>query len=103
MNKNEAPLPPIKEPFKLTDENKSILERFRDELQHRLGVDVSFEVYKENLLAYPSVHAATIKIELRVGHWRRISAITEVELDIRAGGSFYYFCRRISDDVMRTY
>jgi len=93
-------LPPLKEAYKLTEENELILKRFGDELHHRLGgVSVTFEVYKENFLAYPSVHADTIKFEVTVGNWRRVSAITEVELDIQAGGSFYYFCRRISDDV----
>jgi len=100
MKDEKSELPPLKEAYKLSEENQHILERFRDELQRRLGVSVGFEVYKENFLTYPSIHADTIKVEVMVGGWRRVAVITEIELDIQAGGSFYYFCRRIADDVM---
>jgi hypothetical protein len=103
MNKKEnieSVLPPFKEPYELSENNKLIIDRFLEELKSRTGTSVAIVIYKENLLAYPSLHSDTVKFEVRIGNWHRVMSISEFELDATVGGSFYYFCRRIIDDTM---
>jgi len=98
--KSAAGLPPFREPYKLSDEQKFLLDRIKEELESRTKADVSFNVYKENALVYPTPKYDIINIEIRIGNWRRIHTVSEVELDITAGPSFYYFVRRMADDTM---
>jgi hypothetical protein len=102
MEKNiSEKLPPFREEYKLTDDDKAIISRFKEELASRLGgVSVSIDIYKENHLAYPSVHSGTVHFEVRVGNWRRVQVISEMELDNLVSGSFFYFCRRLVDGVI---
>lgn len=93
-------LPPLRQEYKLTDDNKLIVKRFVEELEHRLGVQVGIEAFKENFLAYPSIGGDTVCLEVRVGNWRSVQMISEMELDTRVSGSFYYFCRRLVDKTM---
>jgi hypothetical protein len=93
-------LPPFREAYKLSDEQKSIIDRFKEELDHRLSIAVTFDVYKENHLAYPDRTFDSVFFEIRVGNWRSVQVISEVELDNKLFGSFYYFCRRIADKTM---
>lgn len=99
--KKEINFPPLREGYKLIDQNQKIFDRFREELDHRLGgVRFSFSIYKENLLTYPSIHADTVVFEITVGGWRRSMYISEIELDNFTSGSFYHFCRRMVDNVI---
>jgi hypothetical protein len=93
-------LPPFREADKLSEDQKAIIDRFKEELDHRLGIAVTFDVYKENHLAYPGKTFDTVFFEIRVGNWKSVQAISEVELDSKLFGSFYYFCRRIADKTM---
>jgi hypothetical protein len=91
----------LREPYKLTEDQSRVVERFKEELAHRLdGAPVSIEIFKENLLAYPSLHADSIQFEIRIGNWRRSQIISEMELENTVSGSFYYFCRRLVDATM---
>ena len=100
MKKESVDLPPLKEPYKLSDEQQRIVDRFIDEMKHRLRTSVTVEFYKENYLAYPSKFADTITVEIVAGNWRRIATIIEQELQIGYGEVFYYFFRKLTDDVM---
>jgi hypothetical protein len=97
---SDKSLPPFKEPYKLTDEHKYLLDRIKEELESRTKADVSFDVYKQNALVYPTPRYDIISIEVRIGNWRRIHQISEAELEFTAGPSFYYFVRRLADDTM---
>lgn len=99
MNK-EIVLPPLKEDFVLNENQQAILDRFKEELEHRIRMNVSFKVWKENLLAYPSINPDLIYFEIRVGNWRREQVISSMEMEVGIGGSFFYFCRRIVDQTM---
>lgn len=99
--KLSAKLPPLREPYKLSEDQSRVVERFKEELVHRLGgISVAIEIFKEHLLAYPSLHGDTIHFEVRVGNWRRVQVISEMELENTISGSFYYFCRRLVDATM---
>ena len=83
-------LPPYREQYKLSEDNKLVIARLREELQSRLKVDVSFDVYKENALIRPRPLIDHIMVEIRVGNYRCMNTISEVELDNVGGGSFFY-------------
>ena len=74
-------LPPFREAYKLSEEQKTIINRFKEELDHRLGVGNSFDVYKENHLAYLDATFDSVFFEIRVGNWRSVQVISEVELN----------------------
>jgi hypothetical protein len=100
MKDKKLELPPFREVYVLTDSQQQIVDRFLEELRGRVRSDVSVEFWKENFLAYPSKHADTITVELTVGNWKRASTIIEPELSYGYGEPFYYFFRKLSDDVM---
>jgi hypothetical protein len=76
------------------------LERVKEELENRIKVPVSLTVYKENTLVYPTPKYDIVHFEIVVGNWRRVHTVSEVELDLTAGPSFYYFIRRLAEDTM---
>ena len=39
-------------------------------------------------------------VELTVGNWHRVASFTEFELLHGVGEPFYYFFKRLSDDIM---
>lgn len=99
-NNNKIELPPLKQLYKLSDENQCIVDRFVDELKHRLKTDVTVDIYKENFLGYPVKALDRITVEVVTGNWRRVGTIIEHELQIGQGEVFYYFFRKMIDDIM---
>lgn len=71
-----------------------------EELRSRVKSDVSVDFYKENFLVYTSKHSDTVTVELTIGNWKRVATIIEAELTYGHGEPFYYFFRKLSDDVM---
>lgn len=99
--KNLDEIPPLKQPFKLTDEEKQIVKRFQEELEHRLKTTVVFDIYTENFLAHPIPSFELVKFEIQAGNWKRIMSISKTELEISNGMAFFYFMRRLVDEVMQ--
>jgi hypothetical protein len=99
-NDTKLHLRPLQEEYVLNENQQSILKGFKEELEHRIGMSVSFNIYKQNLLAYPSINPDMIYFELRVGNLKMNECIYEIEMDSVVGSSFYYFCRRIVDNTM---
>jgi hypothetical protein len=93
-------LPPFREEYELSEQNQRVINRFKEELEHRIQIPVCIKVYKENYLAYPSLHRDLVKFEITVGNWHRVSSVSEFEIDSVVGGSFFYFCPRLVDDIM---
>ncbi len=100
MEKEKIELPAFREAFKLNDTQKHIVDRFLEELRARTQSKVYVAFWKEKFLTYPSKHSDTIMVELTVGNWRRASTIIEAEMSYGHGEPFYYFFRKLSDDVM---
>lgn len=65
---SEEKLPPLKEVYKLTDAQQRIANRFLEEMIRRLKAKVTLEVYVENFLIQPSIHADTITFKLTAGN-----------------------------------
>lgn len=93
-------LPPLKQPYKLSDENQRIVDRFIQELTHRLKAEVTVDIYKENYLAYPLKPLDRITVDVTAGNWHRVGTIIEHELEISNGEVFYLFFRKMIDDTM---
>lgn len=98
--KEKTNLPPLKKFVELTEDQKLTVDRFKEELQYRLGTDISIEVYKLNYLAYPSQYGDSTTFEVKAGNWKRIAQISNVEMTTSYGQVFYYFMRRLVDDTM---
>ena len=100
MKKIEEDLPILKQPYELTEYQQKLLDRYKEELDHRLAQNVSFSIYTENFMAYPQRVGQYITFELEAGNWKRIARISEMELNSQYGQAFYYFLRQLVDDTM---
>lgn len=98
---NNENLPPLKEPYKLKEQEQKIVDRIKEELDYRLKTDVVIDIYTENFLVHPTPYFGTIKVEIIAGNWKRINAITQIELELNQGEAFYYFMRRCVDETMQ--
>lgn len=101
-NKHEKMnIPPLREPYKLTEEQEQIIARYRDELEHWLKQRVSIECWTENYLAHPTGLGDRVFIELRTGNWKHIMSASVIEMDMAHTDVFYYTMRRLVDDTMQ--
>jgi hypothetical protein len=91
MEEKNNDLPPFREDYKLTDDQKVLIERFRKELAARLHTKVSIEPFVENYLAYPIPRERIIHLEIHAGNYNKIATISAYEIKDRH--VFYYFLR----------
>ena len=96
----EKELPELKQSYELSEYEQSVLNRFKEELEHRLKQTVTIDIYITNYLSFPSRFSDDITFELQAGSWKRIAKISKTELELNHGQAFYYFMRRIVDDTM---
>lgn len=97
-NQENSIVPPYKSPYKLTDEQTSILDRIREELTHRHRVTVHITVSQYETLINPVAFGSQVEIEIRIGNWRTIQITSEHEMgDSRV---FFYLARRVAEKAM---
>jgi hypothetical protein len=75
------------------------LERLKEELDDRIGVDVSIYVSKRDYLINPAPTGGTIEFEVQVGNWNTVQVVSEFEPD-RSPQGVFYFLRRLLDKTM---
>lgn len=92
-------IPPFREDYELSELDRKTVDRIREELDHRIGVDVSIDVYTQTPLVHPVPSLSLVYVELKVGNWKRIHTISQAELI--CDGVFFYFLRRVADAAMR--
>lgn len=96
----EKKLPPLKEEYKLNEQQKELLKRYIEEMDHRLATKVRIDVYTMNYITYPNRLSNMINFEVTAGNWHHIATLNEVELNADYGQVFHYFLRRLVDDTM---
>jgi len=97
----EKTLPPLKEPFALSDEQKEFVARLEKELTHRVKTNVTISVYIENHLVTgidPLLNY--VHFEFQVGHWKRHGVISQAELSLGRFEVLYYSLRRLADETL---
>jgi hypothetical protein len=92
-------IPPFQEPYKLTDEQQRLVDRYIEEMESRLKTIVTIEVYKENHMVYPKLDDR-IFFKLTAGNWKRIGTLSIMEIETSLGNVLFYFLRRLVDDTM---